>query len=61
MPFTILAPMIFILCVGGGYAPTQNLHDVWLMFFFGIAAYLMRELDYPVAPAVLAIVLAPLA
>ena len=38
MPFTILAPMIFILCVVGGYAPTQSLHDVWLMFFFRVAA-----------------------
>ncbi|MBF2759737.1 MAG: tripartite tricarboxylate transporter permease [Ectothiorhodospiraceae bacterium AqS1] len=61
MPFTILAPIIFILCVIGGYAPTQNMHDVWLMFIFGIAAYLLRKLDYPMAPAVLAIVLGPLA
>ena len=25
MPFTILAPIIFVLCVVGGYAPTQDL------------------------------------
>ncbi len=60
-PFTILAPIIFILCLIGGYAPTQSMHDVWLMVIFGIAAYLMRKLDYPLAPAVLAIVLGPLA
>ncbi len=61
MPFTILAPLIFILCVVGGYAPTQDLHDVWLMFVFGVVGYLLRKLDYPMAPAVLAIVLGPLA
>ncbi len=60
-PFTILAPIIFILCLIGGYAPTQSMHDVWLMISFGIVGYLMRKLDYPLAPAVLAIVLGPLA
>jgi putative tricarboxylic transport membrane protein len=61
MPFTILAPIIFVLCVVGGYAPTQKLHDVWLMLGFGVVGFLMRKLDYPMAPAVLAIVLGPLA
>ncbi len=61
MPFTILAPIIFVLCLIGGYAPTKDLHDVWLMIIFGIMGYLMRKLDYPLAPAVLAIVLGPLA
>ena len=61
MPFTILAPIIFVLCVVGGYAPSQTMHDVWLMLLFGVAGYLLRKLNYPVAPAVLAIVLGPLA
>jgi putative tricarboxylic transport membrane protein len=61
MPFTILAPIIYILCGVGGFAPTKDMHDVWLMLIFGVSAYLMRKLDYPMAPAVLAIVLGPLA
>jgi len=61
MPFTILAPIIFVLCIIGGYAPTNDMHDVWLMLIFGIGGYMMRKLDYPMAPAVLAIVLGPLA
>ncbi|MFQ5958816.1 MAG: tripartite tricarboxylate transporter permease, partial [Alphaproteobacteria bacterium] len=61
LPFTILAPIIFVLCVVGGYVPTQDMHDVWLMLIFGVVGYLMRKLDYPMAPAVLAIVLGPLA
>ncbi|MDE2791947.1 MAG: tripartite tricarboxylate transporter permease [Paracoccaceae bacterium] len=61
LPFTVLAPVIFVLCIVGGYAPTQTMHDVWLMLLFGVMGYLMRKLNYPVAPAVLAIVLGPLA
>ena len=61
LKFTILAPMIFILCIVGGFAPTQTMHDVWLMLLFGVVGYLLRKLNYPVAPAVLAIVLGPLA
>ncbi len=61
LPFAILAPIIFVLCLVGGYAPTQRMFDVWLMLVFGLVGYLMRKLDYPLAPAVLAIVLGPLA
>ena len=61
MPFTLLAPIIFVLCLVGGYALTQSMHDVWLILIFGVVGYLMRKLDYPLAPAVLAIVLGPLA
>jgi putative tricarboxylic transport membrane protein len=35
--------------------------DTWIMLIIGIVGYLMRKLNYPVAPAVLAIVLGPLA
>lgn len=61
LPFTLLSPIILTLCLVGGYAPTQDMHDLWLMLVFGIVGYLLRKLDYPVAPAVLAIVLGPLA
>ncbi|MFQ5564750.1 MAG: tripartite tricarboxylate transporter permease [Paracoccaceae bacterium] len=61
MPFTILAPIIFVLSVVGGYAALQDMHDVWLILIFGVGAFLLRILDYPMAPAVLAIVLGPIA
>ncbi len=59
-PFTILAPSIFVLSMVGGFAATDRMFDVWLIVLFGIAGYLLRKLDYPVAPAVLAIVLGPI-
>lgn len=61
MPFTVLAPLIFVFSVVGGYAATQDMHDVWLMLIFGFGAFFLRKLDYPLAPAVLAIVLGPIA
>lgn len=61
MPFTILAPMIFVLSLVGTFAAYQNMYDVWLMVIFGVGAFFLRILDYPVAPAVLAIVLGPIA
>jgi putative tricarboxylic transport membrane protein len=61
MPFTILAPIIFVLSLVGVYAAYQNMFDVGLMVFVGLGAFFLRVLDYPLAPAVLAIVLGPIA
>jgi putative tricarboxylic transport membrane protein len=61
MPFTILAPLIFVLSLVGTYAAYMDMFDVWLMVLFGVGAFLLRILDYPLAPAVLAIVLGPIA
>jgi putative tricarboxylic transport membrane protein len=61
MPFTILSPLIFVLSLVGTYAAYMDMFDVWLMVLIGIGGFFMRILDYPVAPAVLAIVLGPIA
>jgi putative tricarboxylic transport membrane protein len=61
MPFTVLAPLIFVLSVVGGYAGMQDMFDIWLLLIFGFGAFFLRKFDYPVAPAVLAIVLGPIA
>ncbi len=60
MPLHVLCAMVIVLCIVGGYAPDQRMHDVWLIAVFGIAGYLLRKLDYPLAPLVLALVLGPL-
>ncbi len=60
MPFTVLCSMVFVLCLVGGYAPSQKMHDVWLIVGFGVGGYLLRKADYPMAPLVLALVLGPL-
>ncbi|MDH5798819.1 MAG: tripartite tricarboxylate transporter permease, partial [Paracoccaceae bacterium] len=60
MPFTVLCSIVLVLCLVGGYAPSQKMHDVWLIFGFGVVGYLIRKADYPLAPLVLALVLGPL-
>ena len=57
MPFSVLCAMVFLLCLVGGYAPSQKIHDVWLIIGFCICGYILRKADYPLAPLVLALVL----
>ena len=58
--FTVLCALVVVLCIVGGFAPSQKMHDVWLIFAFGVGGYLLRKADYPLAPLVLALVLGPL-
>ena len=44
----------------GPYALTQRLFDVWVVLFFGIVGFLLRRMDYPMAPLVLGIILGDL-
>jgi putative tricarboxylic transport membrane protein len=60
MPFTVLCAIVLVLCIVGGYAPAQRMHDVWLIVVFGFGAFALRKADYPMAPLVLALVLGPL-
>lgn len=53
----ILMPIIFVLCTVGAFAIASRVFDVWVMLFFGIAGYVLRELKYPMAPLILGIVL----
>jgi len=55
-----LMPVVFVLCVIGPYAITQRMFDVWVMLFFGIFGFLLRKMDYPMAPLVLGIILGDL-
>jgi len=56
----VLCSLVFVLCLVGGFAPSQKLHDVWLIVGFGVVGYVLRKADYPMAPLVLALVLGPL-
>ena len=53
-------PVIFSLCVIGAYALSSRIFDIWIMAVFGVIGYAMKEMDYPVAPAVLGIILGDL-
>jgi putative tricarboxylic transport membrane protein len=57
VPFSIIAPIILVICAVGAYTVHNSMFDVWLMLAFGVAGYAFTKLDYPLAPLVLAIVL----
>ena len=57
----ILMPIIVPLTVIGAYAGNVNIFDIHVMFIFGILGYILRKLDYPMAPLVLGIILGPTA
>jgi len=57
VPRERLMPIVFVLCVIGPYAITQRLFDVYVMVFFGIVGFILREMKYPMAPLVLGIIL----
>jgi putative tricarboxylic transport membrane protein len=57
IPFSIIAPVIIVICAIGAYTVHNNIFDVYLMLVFGVAGYVMRKLEYPLAPLVLALVL----
>jgi putative tricarboxylic transport membrane protein len=57
VPFSIIAPVILVICAIGAYTVHISLFDVWLMLVFGILGYVFKKLDYPLAPMVLALVL----
>jgi putative tricarboxylic transport membrane protein len=57
IPFSIIAPVILVLCAIGAYSVHNSSFDVVLMLVFGVAGYLLKKCAYPLAPMVLAIVL----
>ncbi len=57
IPFSIIAPIILVLCAIGAYSVNNNTFDVVMMMVFGIAGYFLKKTNYPLAPLVLAIVL----
>src|SRR5215207_4261053 len=57
IPFSIIAPVILVICAIGAYTVHNSIFDVWMMVVFGVAGYLFKKLQYPLAPLVLAIVL----
>jgi putative tricarboxylic transport membrane protein len=57
IPFSVIAPIIIVVCAIGAYTVHNSMFDVWMMVVFGVAGYLFKKLSYPLAPLVLAIVL----
>ena len=57
VPFSIIAPIIIVICSVGAYTVHNAMLDIWIMLLFGVAGYAFKKLNYPLAPLVLALVL----
>ena len=56
-PRAILMPVILLFSIVGSFAINNSILGVVLMLAFGLIGYLMEENGFPVAPAILGIVL----
>jgi putative tricarboxylic transport membrane protein len=60
IPRELLMPVVFTLCVIGPFALTQRIFDIWVMVAFGLIGFVLRRMNYPMAPLVLGIILGTL-
>lgn len=56
-PYAIIAPIIVVMCIVGAYAIQNSFLDIWLVLIFGLLGFILRRLEYPLAPLVVALVL----
>ena len=62
IPFSVIAPVIIVICAIGAYTVHSAMFDVAMMLVFGVMGYLSsRSCKYPLAPLVLALVLGDMA
>ena len=61
IPFSIIAPVIVVVCAVGAFTVHNSMFDVAMMVVFGVVGYVFKKLDYPLAPLVLALVLGDMA
>jgi len=56
-PREVLLPIILLFCIVGSFAINNSAFGVLLMLVFGLVGYVMEENGFPVAPAILGMVL----
>ena len=57
VPRNVLMPIILVFCIVGTFAINNTLFDVGVMLAAGVIAYLLEENGFPIAPAILGVVL----
>jgi TctA family transporter len=57
VPRNILMPVILVFCMVGTFAINNTLFDIGVMLVAGLIAYLLEENKFPIAPAILGVVL----
>jgi TctA family transporter len=57
VPRNILMPLILLFCMVGTFAINNSMFDVGVMLVAGVIAYLLEANRFPIAPAILGVVL----
>jgi TctA family transporter len=57
VPRNVLMPVIMLFCVVGAFAINNTAFDVTVMVVAGFAAYVLEDNGFPIAPAILGVVL----
>jgi putative tricarboxylic transport membrane protein len=61
VPKYLIVPTVMVCCVVGAFALNNRITDIYLLGFVGLAGYALKQLDYPLAPLVLGVILGPIA
>ncbi len=59
VPVRVMIPVITTICVMGSYSANNSLYGIIIMLIAGIVGFLLKKHGYPIAPLLLAFVLAP--
>ncbi|MDA3951651.1 MAG: tripartite tricarboxylate transporter permease [Spirochaeta sp.] len=59
VPVSVMIPAITTICIMGSYSANNSLYGVVMMLLAGIVGFFMKKYGYPIAPLLLAFVLAP--
>ena len=51
MPFSIVAPVIIVICAIGAFTVNNAIFDVWMMLVFGIIGLRVQEAELPAGAA----------
>ena len=57
VPRNVLMPVIMLFCVVGAFAINNTAFDITVMVVAGFAAYVLEDNGFPIAPAILGVVL----
>jgi TctA family transporter len=57
VPRNVLMPIILLFCIVGAFAINNTVFAVGIILVFGVLAYFMEENGFPIAPAILGVVL----
>ncbi len=59
IPYTILMTIVLAVMMVGAYTVSNTVFDIFVMLLFGVIGFVLRKLDFPLAPIVLTLIMGP--